>query len=208
MSVVGDERAALAETFRATGPDAPTLCTGWSTRDLLAHLVVREGRPDASPGIMIPLFAGHTERVQNSYARRDYPALIDQFASGPPMWSPFRLIDGLANTAEFYVHHEDVRRAVDGWEPRTLPPGLRAALLTNLKRVGKPALRSLPARVTLVDPNDGELITAGSSSAAPVTITGDVGELVFFCFGRDAARVDLDGDDGAVAAVRGASRGI
>ncbi|MGZ8179887.1 TIGR03085 family metal-binding protein [Williamsia sp. SKLECPSW1] len=206
MSAVADERAALAETFRETGPDAPTLCSGWTTRDLLAHLVVRESRPDASPGILIPFLAGYTERVQNSYARGDYDALVTRFAGGPPVWSPFRLVEGLANTAEFFVHHEDVRRAVAGWEPRTLPTELRSALVTTLRRIGKPTLRSVPARVTLADPVEGELVTTGSGPA--VTITGDVGELLVFAFGRDAARLDFDGPTDAVDTVRGASRGI
>ncbi|WP_346995752.1 maleylpyruvate isomerase N-terminal domain-containing protein, partial [Dietzia sp. SLG310A2-38A2] len=39
------ERSALVETMRAAGPEAPTLCAGWTTRDLAAHLVVREARP-------------------------------------------------------------------------------------------------------------------------------------------------------------------
>ena len=206
MSAVADERAALAATFRETAPDAPTLCSGWAARDLLAHLVVRESRPDAAPGIVVPFLSGYTDRVQNSYARGDYAALVDRFAGGPPWWSPFRLVEGLANTAEFFVHHEDVRRAIDGWEPRTLPPALRDALLTTLKRVAKPALRSVPARVTLVDPRAGELLTTGAGPT--VTVTGDVGELVVFCFGRDAARLDIDGATDVVDAVRGASRGI
>ncbi len=206
MSAVADERAALAATLRETGPDAPTLCAGWTTRDLLAHLVIREGRPDASPGIIVPFFAGYTERVQNSYARGDYAALVDRFADGPPWWSPFRLVEGLVNTGEFFVHHEDVRRASDGWQPRTLPPALRIALLSAVKRIGKPTLRSVPARVTLVDPVAGELLTTGAGPT--VTITGDVAELVLFCFGRDAVRLEFDGAADVVDAVRGASRGI
>jgi uncharacterized protein (TIGR03085 family) len=206
MSAVSDERAALARTFRETGPDAPTLCSGWATRDLLAHLVVRESRPDAAPGILVPFLSGYTERVQNSYAHGDFTALVDRFAGGPPLWSPFRLVEGLANTAEFFVHHEDVRRAVEGWEPRTLPTSLHDALIVALKRVGKPTLRSVPARVTLVDPTAGELVTAGAGPT--VTVTGDVGELLLFAFGRDAVRLEFDGADDVVDAVRGASRGI
>ncbi|GAA2050291.1 TIGR03085 family metal-binding protein [Williamsia deligens] len=206
MSVVSDERAALAQTFREAGPDAPTLCGGWQTRDLLAHLVVRESRPDAAPGILVPFLAGYTERVQNSYARGDYAGLVGRFASGPPLWSPFRLVEGLANTAEFFVHHEDVRRGSTGWEPRTLPTGLHSALTSTLKRMGKPLLRSVPARLTLVDPAGGEVLTTGSGPA--VTITGDIGELMLFAFGRDAVRVEFTGSDSAVESVRGASRGL
>ena len=54
MTAAQRERSALVDTLRAVGPDAPTLCDGWKTRDLAAHLVVRERRLDATPGIMVP----------------------------------------------------------------------------------------------------------------------------------------------------------
>ena len=43
------ERAALVDLMAELGPDAPTLCTGWTTRDLAAHLVVRLSRVDQVP---------------------------------------------------------------------------------------------------------------------------------------------------------------
>jgi len=61
VSVARRERAALVETLLGAGPDAPTLCEGWRTRDLAAHLVIREHRLDAAPGILIPLFAGRSK---------------------------------------------------------------------------------------------------------------------------------------------------
>ena len=64
MSVAQHERAALVETLRSVGPDAPTLCGGWTTRDLTAHLVLREYRLDAAPGITVPALAGYTTKVQ------------------------------------------------------------------------------------------------------------------------------------------------
>ena len=56
-SPVRRERYALCDTFEAVGPDAPTLCTPWRTRDLAAHLVIREGRPDAAVGLLVPPLA-------------------------------------------------------------------------------------------------------------------------------------------------------
>ena len=38
MSHARDERSALVASLRDAGPDAPTLCAGWTTRDLAAHL--------------------------------------------------------------------------------------------------------------------------------------------------------------------------
>ena len=45
---------------------------------------------------------------------------LDQVASGPPLYSPFKLLDSIANVAEMFIHHEDVRRARPDWEPRPL----------------------------------------------------------------------------------------
>src|SRR5690349_11008507 len=47
------ERAALCDLLVTVGPDAPTLCEGWTTRDLAAHLAVRDRRPDAAAGIVL-----------------------------------------------------------------------------------------------------------------------------------------------------------
>src|SRR5262249_4478426 len=115
------ERSALVDTLRKVGPDAPTLCAGWTTRDLAAHLVVRERRLDPTPGIRIPLLAGYTAKVQDRLARSTgWDDLVEMVASGPPIYSPFRLLDPVANLGEMFIHHEDVRRAVDGWQPRVL----------------------------------------------------------------------------------------
>ncbi|MGJ4074519.1 maleylpyruvate isomerase N-terminal domain-containing protein [Corynebacterium macclintockiae] len=51
MSTSQSEREALANLLQQSGPDAPTLCEGWSTRDLAVHLVIREYRPDAAAGL-------------------------------------------------------------------------------------------------------------------------------------------------------------
>lgn len=130
---VRGERRRLADLLAAAGPDAPTLCTGWRTRELAAHLLVREGRPDAAPGIQLPLFAGWTARVQAGYARRPYTELLARFRQGPPRLSPFVLpgVDELANTVEYFVHAEDVRRAV-AWEPQAVDPELAELLWRRL----------------------------------------------------------------------------
>src|ERR1700712_5790296 len=117
------ERAALADLLTELGPDAPTLCGDWTTRDLAAHLVVREGRPHAGPGLVVKAFEGCTESVQSSYADRPYGELVELVRTGPGRLSAFSLpgVDKFLNTTEHVVHHEDVRRAQPGWEPRELP---------------------------------------------------------------------------------------
>ena len=65
------ERAALCDTLEKYGPDAPTLCAGWLTLDLAAHLVAREARSDAAIGLVLPgPFAKHLQNVMDRYKAR------------------------------------------------------------------------------------------------------------------------------------------
>jgi uncharacterized protein (TIGR03085 family) len=206
MSVAQRERAALVDTMRNLGPEAPTLCEGWKTRDLAAHLVIREYRPDATPGILIPYFASHTEKVQNQVAERsEWDELLGKVASGPPAYSPFKLLDAVANVAEMFIHHEDVRRAQQGWEPRSLEPGLAASLRRTLPLMGRLTLSKVPGRVALRTSDGKTVLTAGRGEA--VTVTGAPEELLLFAVGREA-RVEFAGDAPAVQAVRDAPKGL
>lgn len=204
------ERAALCDLFVDVGPDAPTLCGDWTTRDLAAHLVVRERRPDAAIGILVPKAAGYLEKVQNATAEGDWAELIETVRSGPPMWSPTRIdaVDKATNTVEFFVHHEDVRRAVDGWEPRDLDSELTDVLTSMLTKMAKRLVKSSPVGITVHADGDAEPIVLKQAEPS-VTVRGPVGELVLFTFGRQAhTRVEIDGDDASVAEVRSASFGI
>jgi uncharacterized protein (TIGR03083 family) len=55
-----DERTALCDLLTELGPDQPTLCAGWQTGDLAAHLVLREHRPDAGAGVLGGPLSGYT----------------------------------------------------------------------------------------------------------------------------------------------------
>ena len=61
------ERAALCDTLEKFGADAPTLCEGWTTLDLAAHLVAREARSDAAAGLVVPFLALHLQKVMDQY---------------------------------------------------------------------------------------------------------------------------------------------
>ena len=204
------ERSALCDLFIEVGPDAPTLCGDWTTRDLAAHLVMRERRPDGAIGIVIPKVAGYAEKVQAGIAVRDWVELVERVRSGPPIWSPTRLssIDKLANTVEFFVHHEDVRRAVEGWEPRELDQELTDALSGVLAKFGKRLVKSSPVGVVL-EPSDGAAAIVAKDAEPSVTVRGDIAELVLFAFGRQAhSTVTPFGDDASIEAVMTASFGL
>ena len=207
MTAAQRERAALVTTMRAVGPDAPTLCGDWTTRELAAHLVVRERRLDATPGIAIPALAGYTDKVQRqTAATTDWDDLLDKLASGPPMYSPFKVLDPVANMGEMFIHHEDVRRAQPGWEPRPLDDDTVRALSRPLRVMPRLTMAKAPGRVTLRTPQGQVLATIGRGPS--VVITGEPQELLLFISGRDAVRLDFEGDAASVAAVRAKRRAL
>ncbi|MEU5428690.1 TIGR03085 family metal-binding protein [Streptomyces olivoreticuli] len=203
------ERLLLADLLETAGPGAPTLCTGWRTRDLAAHVVVRERRSDAAAGLVIKALAPRLERVQAEFAAKPYEELLQLIRTGPPRLSPYALkqVDEAANTVEFFVHTEDVRRAQPDWAPRELDPVFADALWARLERVARMLGRKSPVGLVLRRP-DGR--TAVAHRGAPVvTVTGEPGELTLFAFGRQAAaRVELTGDENAVAKLQEAALGL
>ena len=207
MTAAQRERAALVETMRAVGPDAPTLCGDWTTRDLAAHLVVRERRLDAAPGIAIPALAGYTDKVQQRTANNtEWSELLDKVGSGPPLFSPFKLLDPVANMGEMFIHHEDVRRAQPDWQPRPLDDETVSALTRPLPVMARLTLGKVPGRLTLRTPQGKVLATVGKGPA--VTVTGEPQELLLFISGRDAVEVEFDGDAQVVEAARNNRRGL
>ena len=200
------ERRALTELLSEVGPDAPTLCEGWTARDLAAHLVVRERRPDAALGIVAPFLAGYTTRVQRHVRdRQSWTGLVDEVRDGPPAF--LRPLDETVNTVEYFVHHEDVRRAAPTWAPRVLDRALEETLWARVKLLGRLAARKLSTGLVLDAPSYGR---ASVRRGHPeVVLRGAPGELLLFLTGRQqAARVDLEGPPEAVAAVRAAKFGL
>ncbi|MCF8602801.1 TIGR03085 family metal-binding protein [Gordonia sp. HY442] len=210
MSLARDERAALVESMRESGPDVPTMCEGWTARDLAVHLILRERRPDAAIGMFVPFLAGHTRSVEREYTAKQWPDLLDLVLNGPPWYSPFRLLDSVLNLAEMFVHHEDLLRGgadPDGpFLPRKLTPQLQKALERPLTMVARATLRSSPARVTLGSVDGRELVTVGRGDA--VSVTGSTGELLLWAFGRAPVDVKVTGPDAAVAALANAERSV
>ncbi|HSF27085.1 MAG TPA: TIGR03085 family metal-binding protein [Actinomycetes bacterium] len=210
ISFAADERARLCDQLLQGGPDAPTLCAGWTARDLAAHLVLRESRPDASVGVAVRPLAGYTERVRLEIAARPWEQLVREVRGGPPLWSPMRIraVGELVNAVEFFVHHEDLRRAQPEWTPRPLEPSTQAMLWRTLQTGGGWLYRHGPVGVVLARP-DGTRTTARRARAGrSVTVTGEPAELVLHAFGRQAhALVELDGDPLDVAALAAARLG-
>ncbi|GCD46535.1 TIGR03085 family metal-binding protein [Streptomyces paromomycinus] len=203
------ERLLLADLLESAGPEGPTLCEGWTARDLAAHVVVRERRADAAGGLLLKPLASRLERVQREFAAKPFDELLRLVRTGPPKLSPFSLkqIDEASNTVEFFVHSEDVRRAQPDWTPRELDPVFSDALWSRLEKMARLLGRKSPVGLVLRRP-DGR--TAVAHRGTPVvTATGEPGELLLFTFGRQTvADVRLDGDKDAVAKVLEAGLGL
>jgi uncharacterized protein (TIGR03085 family) len=204
------ERRKLCNLLDELGPDAPTLCEGWMTVDLAAHLVMRERRPDGVAGVLFKPLAGYAEKVQDQIAQLPWSRLVERVRCGPPRFSPMRIdgVDRAVNTVEFFVHQEDVRRAQPGWSARDLDDELVDDLYAALKRGARLLARKAPAGIEL-EPSDGRPTVVAKRGSPLVTVRGPVGELTLFVYGRQAhALVELDGPSEAVASVRNASFGI
>ncbi len=204
-----EERHRLADALLDVGPDAATLCEGWTARDLAAHIVMRDRRPDALPGVLFSALSGYVDRIQDKISEREWHTLVEQVRQ-PPAIAPARidLVNRLINTSEFFVHHEDVRRAQPGWEPRPLDDDLVDDLEAALRRAAKLLTRKAPAGITL-EPDGGRHRIVAKDAEPMVVVRGPIGELVLWVFGRqDHARVSYDGPDDAVEQLRTAGFGL
>jgi uncharacterized protein (TIGR03085 family) len=208
----------LCALLDQTGPDAPTLCDGWQTGDLAAHLVLREHRPDAAAGILGGPMARYTARAQQKLAdRTPYPMLVETIRKGPPRFSLFGIpgVDGKANFAEYFVHHEDVRRGRPGWQPRELDDGLTDAIWGLLGQA-RLMLRKVPVGIEFARNDVGQRtddqrkVRMSVRPRTPmVTVIGPPAELLMWTFGRTrAANVRLDGAEADVTALESAHWGI
>ena len=177
------ERAMLCDAFDLLGPHAPTMCTGWTTRDLAAHLVVRESRPDAAPGIFVKALKPRLDAAMAAQTDKPWPELVAAVRNGPPKWSPLHYAEGLANLIEFVVHREDVMRAqgdtrVEDRNHETLQ------LIWKRLRISAPVMFRHD-RVEVTCPGFGSWKTRGSShDASVVTITGSPVDVLLLATGR------------------------
>lgn len=197
------ERQALCDTLSKLRPDAPTLCEGWTAADLAAHLMVREREPLAAAGIMLPgPFAAYNQRRMEAAKAGGYQRLVEWLRGGPyGLWrlGPMQAV----NVGEYFVHHEDVRRA-NGMEPRPPDPDLDGALWRMLRLAGRRQLRPLRGfGVVAQGPGgSGATLRKGFPEAK---ISGAPGEIVLYLMGRkQAARVELSGSEMAVTALAAA----
>ncbi|NBX70960.1 MAG: TIGR03085 family protein [Actinobacteria bacterium] len=189
------ERESFADTLVSVGPDAPTLCSGWNARDLAAHVVLRERRPDAAVGIMVPFLSNYTESVRKNLLSNDWSELVNRVKLGPPNWNPmgWSSLDNVVNLFEFFVHHEDVLRAAPNWQPRNLSVELCEALMDRLHDTAWLLWRRARVGVILTDGASSIVAKRPPKGAGIVTVSGSVADLVLRSYGRSEVNIDVDG---------------
>ena len=211
MTWVEGERHSFAVDFRAADPNAPTLCAGWTTRHLCAHLVQREHAMLRNVWDQVTTKAPGEERfmrrlVDDAGTPDGYAALVDTFAAGPSRRSLMGRFDEALNLLEYVVHHEDLRRGSGPVPPRDLPAAELDEIWRRARPILKRAYRKAPVGVELA-PYGGAVIPVRSGPST-VTVAGSPLELLLHAFGRrSAADVRVDGSsDGVNSFTRWATR--
>ncbi len=214
MHFVDPSREVLAETLLAAGPDSPTLCEGWRTRDLAAHLYLRERKFAVGVGLLIPRLGKASEKATSKLASQlkttdDYADLVKTFRSGPPAFSPLKIkaLDETSNLIEFFVHTEDIRRAGDRWAPRALDEAYSDALWNDLIKRAAFLYRGVDLGIVLVRPTGPRHVA--KRAPVSVAIVGEPGELLMHAHGRtNQALVTFEGQPDAVALLQSADIGL
>ena len=203
------ERAALCDTALQVGQDQPTLSGDWSVKDLVVHLLVREGSP-AAAGILVKPLEKVLDLEMRRVGRRPFIELVEKLRHGPPRWSPSAVprLDATLNTLEYFVHHEDIRRAQPEWTARDLGADAEKLLWAMVRTGGKGLTRSAPVGVTIENATTGSRAVLKPGEPT-VVVRGIPSEVTLFVFGRKPqADVELIGDEAEVARLSGTSLGI
>jgi uncharacterized protein (TIGR03085 family) len=202
------ERLALCDTALALGEDAPTLCGDWDVKELVVHLLVREYSPLGAAGLLVPPLESLTRREMARVGRTDFPVLVERLRGRG--LTPYSLlpVDVAFNTLEYFVHHEDLRRAQPAWEPRELPREDQDAVWRALRLLGPGMVRKagVPVRVRRTDTGATATLRRGGDA---VVVSGLPTEVALRLFGRREVRgVEASGPEERIQRMRHAFLGF
>lgn len=187
------EVADLADSLDAQQWDAPSLCTAWRVRDVVAHMT--EGATMSTGQALKEVVKSgfRINKMITNGAIRGGAAPTDELAAGiraaigsrvrPPGIKPEGIL------SDEVVHSQDIRRAL-GLSGQPSPDALRIALAYLAKSrssllPAKRRLRGLHVRATDLDWNTGEI--------GDPEVTGTAEALMMAIAGRAAALDDLSG---------------
>ncbi len=206
------QREALCDALGAVHPSSPTLCDGWTAHHLAAHVWLRENRAFRIAG---SLLTGRRDRIEllmhEVMTQRPYADLVAAIRRGPEGLSPFRLpgVEDVANTLEFFVHCEDVRRGSGNNTPRPTDRALEELCWKRVPAMARMFLHGCPVAVWLErDVPPGEPVRIGKGPDI-VTLVGAPSEVLLYLFGRrSAANVDVVGEPAAISVIEHRRLGV
>lgn len=209
MNLAQTERAALQASLLEKGPDAPTLCGEWTTKDLAAHLYVREQKPGAALRSMLPGKQDPAKEEFEEALTRPYEDVVNAWAEGPQGLNPWRALDSIGNGMEHFIHHEDVLRGAlqpgDEVEVRPMEHAHGKELHRILKLLAPRMIKSprpvvlAPVGFPRIVLHEGRGVSADGENVC--RISGGVGELLLWLSGRDVVKLTFEGNQEGV--VRG-----
>jgi uncharacterized protein (TIGR03083 family) len=199
---VHHERAELLRVLETLAPAQwaePSLCTEWTVRDVVAHLVGYD-RTNGVAFVLLFIATGFSVKRTNAvlvhrWQRRPNDRLVGALRRGPRAWGVTRLLGHRLALIDSLVHQQDIRRPLGS--SRSVPPErlVRLAEIMIRDRVGAGGAkraRGLRLRATDVD---------WATGTGP-EITGPAEALIMALAGRSAALQDLHGEGLAVVASR------
>jgi uncharacterized protein (TIGR03085 family) len=203
-----EEREEFARTFLALGPAAPTILPGWDAEELLEHLLGRERHPHLVVGPKLPGVIGRrAEQARAAHRALPWTTRVETFRQGPGRLSPVGALDRFSGEGELLIHHEDLRRAQSGVEPRRLSPAVAADAWRSVGLMAPLAMR-VRADVTRVSPLGGRQLRSRRAEGS-LRVHGEPLELLLWISGRDeVARVRVHGDRGGMRALQEGRRGL
>ncbi len=201
------ERAALCDTLDKVGPEAPTLCEGWLTLDLAAHLVAREARSDAALGLVLPgPFAAPPAARHGSLQDEGLRGTRRNAAHRPAGDAPQGTTRDRQRERELRAPRRCAARA-SGEGPRPLDAEFDDLFWRVLGFGARLARRRVKGVALVLRTPDGREHVV-SKDGPQVTLTAPPGELSLFMSGRkEAAIVTHEGDPAAYAIVLAADFG-
>ncbi len=202
------ERLALCDLALVLGEDAPTLSGDWTAKDLVTHLLLREHSPLGAPGLVIPPLSRLTDLEMARIGRKDFTVLVERLRGRGLTPYALPVVDRFVNTLEYFVHHEDLRRAQPGWTPRELDRADESALWSAIRVFGRGLVRpaGVPVRIRRTDTGAEATLRRGGD---PAVLAGMPSEIVMFLYGRDQHRgLAFTGPDQHVDRLRGAGLGL
>ena len=174
------ERTDLAELLRTLSTEqwhAPSLCDGWSVKDVVAHMISYDDL--GAVGMMRRFVKGRIVRANEvgveEYRPLGIPELLEVFEERLQPRGLTAGLGGMIGLVDGTIHHQDIRRALN--KPRSIPDDrlhrVAASVPSNPRLGARKRVRGLRLRATDIEwvHGRGPEVT-GTAEALMMAISG------------------------------------